>query len=71
MPYQEPVQQSSVGDAGFDKKSPDCALVWMCGPVRGICHAYGHALQTLAKHQTLGDSMGFGEELIRQRLQAG
>ncbi|CAE7879948.1 FKS1, partial [Symbiodinium sp. KB8] len=37
--------------------------------VDGICHAYGHALQTLAKHQTLGDSMGFGEELIRQRLQ--
>eukprot|EP00439_Symbiodinium_sp_Y106_P025812 s174_g3.t1 len=43
-------------------------VVWAFGP-RGICHAYGHALQTLAKHQTLGDSIGFGEELVRQRLQ--
>ena len=35
----------------------------------GICHAYAHALQTLAKHQTMGDSAGFGEELVRQRMQ--
>ena len=31
--------------------------------------AYAHALQTLVKHQTMGDSTGFSEELVRQRLQ--